>query len=282
LLHFSTISEVKAFLKEHGGAAQGFVPTMGALHEGHIALVRRARRENALATCSIFVNPIQFNNPEDLLKYPRTLEQDLRMLSEAGCDMVFVPEVNEMYPEPVLKKYDFGPLERVMEGKFRPGHFNGVAVVVDRLLRIMEPQRAYFGEKDFQQLRIIQSLMQMESLPMEIVPCPTVRETDGLAMSSRNRRLTEAERKVAPEIFRTLSEVKQKAGKATVGDLKAWASGRIKSFGMDVEYFEIADPETLQSAETWDEKPVLRAFVACFLGNVRLIDNLEIFRNFAG
>lgn len=255
---------------------------MGALHAGHIALVRRARHENALATCSIFVNPIQFNNPEDLRKYPRTLEDDLRMLREAGCDMVFVPEVDEMYPEPVVTKYDFGPLERVMEGKFRPGHFNGVAVVVGRLLRIMEPQRAYFGEKDFQQLRIIQSLVQMESLPVEIVPCPTIREAGGLAMSSRNRRLTEAERTVAPEIFRTLSEVKSKAGKVPVGELKAWAAERITSLGMEVEYFEIADPETLQSVENWDEKPVLRAFVACFLGNVRLIDNMEIFRKFAG
>jgi pantoate--beta-alanine ligase len=282
LKHFPNISEVKAFLKAHEGIGSGFVPTMGALHKGHLELVKRARRENVLATCSIFVNPIQFNNPEDLKKYPRTLEEDLRLLESAGCDMVFVPTVGEMYPEPVTKKYDFGLLEQVMEGKSRPGHFNGVAVVVKKLFEIMEPDKAYFGEKDYQQLRIIQALVGMESLPVQIVPCPTIREGDGLAMSSRNRRLTEAERRVAPEIFNALKAVKEQAGQVPAAELKQWASDRISGFGMVIDYFEIAEAETLQPVDEWKPGVPVRAFVACFLGNVRLIDNMEIISKFAG
>jgi pantoate--beta-alanine ligase len=272
----SKISQVKEFLKSHRGETQGFVPTMGALHEGHLELVRQARRENDLVSCSIFVNPIQFNNPEDLEKYPRTLEEDLRMLEGAGCDLVLVPSVEEMYPAPVNKKYDFGELETVMEGKFRPGHFNGVAVVVKKLFEIMEPSSSYFGEKDFQQLRVIQTLVAMESLPVSIVPCPTVRESDGLAMSSRNRRLSKDERAIAPLIYLVLSEVSKQAGKTPVDELKQWAVTQLSGSGFVVDYFEIASANTLRPVTQWDDTDPSRAFVACFLGNVRLIDNMEL------
>jgi pantoate--beta-alanine ligase len=254
---------------------------MGALHEGHIGLIRRAGSENDFACCSIFVNPIQFNNPEDLVKYPRTLENDLRMLEEAGCHLVFVPTAEEMYPEPVTKKYDFGPLEKVMEGQHRPGHFNGVAIVVKKLLDIFGPDRAYFGEKDFQQLRIIQSLVKMENIPVEIIPCPTVRETDGLAMSSRNRRLTAEERAIAPEIHRVLLYAHDFARVLPVSELKEIAAARLENKGFKVEYFEMAGVETLQPVKSWDEAPEVIACVAAFLGNVRLIDNMILFPNFA-
>lgn len=270
------ISEVKNFLAKKPGVVHGFVPTMGALHEGHLELVRRARRENDLVSCSIFVNPIQFNNPEDLEKYPRTLEEDLQMLRETGCDLVFVPSVEEMYPEPATEKYDFGDLERVMEGRYRPGHFNGVAVVVKKLFDIMQPHKSYFGEKDFQQLRIIQTLVAMENLPVSIVPCPTVREPDGLAMSSRNRRLSPEERAIAPLIYRVLSESQQQAGRTPVSELKAWAVQQLAGSGFVVDYFEIADAATLQPAGEWGAVSGIRAFTACFLGNVRLIDNMEL------
>jgi len=270
------ISEARNILAQRPGAAHGFVPTMGALHEGHLELVRRARRENDLVSCSIFVNPIQFNNPEDLEKYPRTLEEDLRMLKGAGCDLVLVPSVEEMYPAPVTEKYDFGELETVMEGKYRPGHFNGVAVVVKKLFEIMEPSRSYFGEKDFQQLRVIQTLVAMESLPVNIVPCPTVRESDGLAMSSRNRRLSKDERAIAPLIYLVLNEVSKQAGKTPVDELKQWAITQLSGSGFVVDYFEIASAITLQPVTQWNYTDPSRAFVACFLGNVRLIDNMEL------
>lgn len=258
------------------GKMAGFVPTMGALHQGHIALVNQARAENDITGCSIFVNPIQFNNPEDLEKYPRTLEEDLRMLHGAGCDIVFTPTVPEMYPEPVSTIYNFGPLEKVMEGKYRPGHFNGVAVVVKKLFDVFMPDRAYFGEKDFQQLRIIQALVQMEEIPVEIVPCPTVREVDGLAMSSRNRRLTTEERAIAPAIYRTMLEVKDLAGKMSPTVLKQLAEKRLAESGFIVDYVEIASANDLQPLSDWRNNEPVRIFVACFLGKVRLIDNLEI------
>ncbi len=255
---------------------------MGALHEGHTGLVRRSVAENDITGCSIFVNPIQFNNPDDLLKYPRTLEKDLEMLEEAGCNLVFVPSVEEMYPEQVSKVYDFGELDKVLEGAHRPGHFNGVAVVVKKLFDIFQPHRAYFGEKDFQQLRIIQALVRMEQIPVEIIPCPTVRESDGLAMSSRNRRLSAEERNRAPEIYRTLLKAKKLAGKMPVADLKELCRKDLEEKGFIPDYFEIADTETLQPLNNWKEAPMAVACVAAFLGPVRLIDNMILFRNFAG
>jgi pantoate--beta-alanine ligase len=263
------------------GKSIGFIPTMGALHQGHLELVSRSCEENDISGCSIFVNPIQFNNPEDLKKYPRALEDDLKLLEEAGCDLVFVPSVEEMYPEPETKKFDFGPLERVMEGASRPGHFNGVAVVVEKLFDIFGPCRAYFGEKDFQQLRIIQSLVKMEHIPVEIIPCPTVREADGLAMSSRNRRLSEEERAVAPMIYKVLLNAKDLANKTSVSEVKKISTAMLESQGFQVDYFVIADSETLQPIKTWEETSRVIACVAAFLGSVRLIDNMILFANFA-
>lgn len=283
MLVINKIVEIRKYLEgvRISGKTIGFVPTMGALHQGHLNLVNRACMENDITGCSIFVNPIQFNNPEDLTKYPRTLENDIRLLEETSCDLVFVPPVEEMYPGPVVEKYDFGELERVMEGEHRPGHFNGVAIVVKKLFDIFQPDRAYFGEKDFQQLRIIQSLVKMNKIPVGIVPCPTVRETDGLAMSSRNRRLTLEERAVAPEIYRTLLLASELAKRIPVQEVKKISAARLESKGFEVDYFELADIESLIPVETWEEAPGVIACVAAFLGSVRLIDNMILFPNFA-
>lgn len=277
ILH--TIDETRRWLMgtRQPGVTLGFVPTMGALHEGHLNLVRRSVEENDLTACSIFVNPIQFNNPEDLSRYPRTLDQDEQLLLETGCNLIFAPEAAEIYPGPVTEKYDFGDLEKVMEGALRPGHFNGVAVVVKRLFDIFTPDRAYFGEKDYQQLRIIQALVDMEKIPVEIVPVPTVREADGLAMSSRNTRLTKEERALAPEICRSLLEIQRNAGIKSIQILKEQAVRRLTAKGLVCDYVEIASAHDLRSLDSWDEDVPARAFVACYLGNVRLIDNLEIF-----
>jgi pantoate--beta-alanine ligase len=284
MIIFNTIQETRRWLagRRADGKSTGFVPTMGALHYGHLQLIGRSCHENDITGCSIFVNPIQFNNPEDLAKYPRTLEDDLQMLEKEGCDLVFVPSVKEMYPEPVTKKYDFGDLERVMEGKYRPGHFNGVAVVVKKLLDIFEPGKAYFGEKDFQQLRIIQALVKMENMPVEIVPCPTIRESDGLAMSSRNRRLTAEERLIAPGIYKTLQEARELVKTKTISEVRDICSKRLTDRGFIVDYFEIANSGTLQPAFSREEDPGVIACVAAFLGKVRLIDNMILFPTFAG
>ncbi len=273
--HIHPVRQWLASRRTEGGPT-GFVPTMGALHEGHIALVRKARNENGIVSCSIFVNPIQFNNPEDLEKYPRTIERDLEMLQKAGCDLVFIPSVKEMYPEPVAEKYDFGPLELVMEGKFRPGHFNGVAVVVKKLFDIFTPDRAYFGEKDYQQLCVIKELVRKHTLPIEIVPCETVRETDGLAMSSRNARLTPEERAIAPEIYRTMIRARQSVGKYSVEETRNAAIRSLERAGFKIDYIEMASVPDLNPVDSWPENGPVRIFIACFLGKVRLIDNLEI------
>jgi pantoate--beta-alanine ligase len=280
---FHSVSDTRQWLagERTMGKSIGFVPTMGALHQGHLELVIRACRENDISGCSIFVNPIQFNNADDLIKYPRPLEDDLRLLEGTGCDIVLMPSVEEMYPEPVTKKFDFGPLERVMEGAHRPGHFNGVAVVVEKFFDIFTPDRAYFGEKDFQQLRIIQSLVKMEKIPVEIVPCSTVREADGLAMSSRNRRLSAEERAVAPLIYQALLNAKDLANKSPVSEVKKISIAMMESKGFRVDYFEIANAETLQPVESWEETSRVIACVAAFLGSVRLIDNMILFANFA-
>ena len=205
---YNFIVDIQRFVEEkHNlGLKVGFVPTMGALHEGHLSLINRAKKDNDIVVSSVFVNPIQFNNPTDLEKYPRTPERDIEKLEQAGCDAVFMPSVDEMYPEKVEEHYDFGDLERVMEGACRPRHFNGVAIVVRKLFEIVTPDRAYFGEKDFQQLAIIKKMVQNLNMNLEIVPCPIIRENDGLAMSSRNVRLNETERAIAPQIFATLND----------------------------------------------------------------------------
>jgi len=280
---FGSIRDTRQWLsgQRATGKTLGFVPTMGALHQGHLDLVTRAASENDLCGVSIFVNPIQFNNPDDLVKYPRTLDEDLLMLEKSGCDVVFVPSVEEMYPEPVTEKYDFGNLERVMEGAHRPGHFNGVAIVVKKLFNVFGPDRAYFGEKDFQQLRIIQALVKMEKIPVEIIPCPTVREPDGLAMSSRNRRLGAEERAIAPEIYRTLLKAREMAKKMKVDEIKDISVDRLNSKGFKVDYFEISETDSLQPISAWEDATGAIACVAAFLGGVRLIDNIILFPIFA-
>ena len=259
------------------GKSIGFVPTMGALHAGHLSLLRMSKAENDISVCSIFVNPIQFNNPGDLEKYPRTLAEDLAKLESHGCDIVFAPSVEEMYPEKVKKEYDFGHLDKVMEGSRRPGHFNGVAIVVKKLFDICLPYRAYFGEKDFQQLMIIKKLVEMEKLPVEIVPCPIIRERDGLAMSSRNVRLTTHNRSLAPEIHATLMTLKEQASRYPFIDALEEAKIRLSRHKeIKLEYVEIVDENTLLHVSAWDGAGHLRAFIALFLGEVRLIDNMKI------
>lgn len=274
-----TIEEIRHRIHDlrEQGKRIGFVPTMGALHEGHLSLVRRSVEENDISVCSIFVNPTQFNNPGDLEKYPRTLEEDCLKLEGTDCDIVFAPPVEEMYPEEAREKYSFGRLEEVMEGKHRPGHFNGVATVVKRLFDICLPHRAYFGEKDFQQLAIIRALVEQEHMEVDIVACPIIREADGLAMSSRNVRLTKEERILAPEINKTLRWVAGRAGRESLQETLAKARDKINALpGMVVEYLEVADEQSLQSLENWYDSEKSRVFIATFLGDVRLIDNIEI------
>lgn len=260
------------------GKSIGFVPTMGALHLGHISLQERSRRENNFTACSIFVNPIQFNNPEDLEKYPRTEEKDLQILQTAGCDLVFMPTAQEMYPGKVDKVYDFGHLDKVMEGRFRPGHFNGVAVVVKKLFDIVKPDKAYFGEKDFQQLAIIKALVKMEDIPVEVVPCPTKREPSGLAMSSRNERLNARDRKAASVIYKTMLEAKNRIPASTPAETEEWAVRQINAVsGMQTEYFNLVDTDTLLPVPEWKPGQSVTACVAAFIGGVRLIDNMLIF-----
>jgi pantoate--beta-alanine ligase len=251
---------------------------MGALHEGHLSLINRAKNDNDIVVSSVFVNPIQFNNPTDLEKYPRTPELDIEKLKNAGCDAVFMPSVEEMYPEKVEDHYDFGDLERVMEGACRPGHFNGVAIVVRKLFEIVNPDKAYFGEKDFQQLAIIKKMVGNLNMGLEIVPCPIIRENDGLAMSSRNVRLNETERAIAPKIFATLNDAVSKQNSMSPAEMREYALAKyaeIKEF--DVEYVEITDEINLQSINNWNECEHARIFVALQLGPVRLIDNVRIF-----
>lgn len=277
---YNFIVDIQRFVEEkHNlGLKVGFVPTMGALHEGHISLINRAKKENDIVVCSVFVNPIQFNNPADLEKYPRTPEKDIEKLEQAGCDAVFMPTAEEMYPNKVEDHYDFGDIEHVMEGACRPGHFNGVAIVVRKLFEIVNPNKAYFGEKDFQQLAIIKKMVRDLNMNLEIVPCPIVREIDGLAMSSRNVRLNEAERAIAPKIFATLNDSITKKDAMSPSEMKKYTLDKyaeIKEF--DVEYVEITDETNLKSLENWNECDHARIFVALQLGPVRLIDNVRIF-----
>ena len=277
---FNFIVDIQRFVEEkrNEGLKIGFVPTMGALHEGHLSLINRAKKDNDIVVCSVFVNPIQFNNPTDLEKYPRTPEKDIEKLEQAGCDAVFMPSAEEMYPEKVSDHYDFGDLERVMEGACRPGHFNGVAIVVRKLFEIVNPDKAYFGEKDFQQLAIIKKMVQNLNMNLEIVPCPIIRENDGLAMSSRNVRLNETERAIAPKIFATLNDAISKKVSMTPAEMKEYTLAKyaeIKEF--EVEYVEITDETNLKSLENWNECDHARIFVALQLGPVRLIDNVRIY-----
>ncbi|MBE9491633.1 MAG: pantoate--beta-alanine ligase [Bacteroidetes bacterium] len=276
---FNKIRPTRVYLESvsESGKTIGFVPTMGALHEGHLSLLKRSKQDNDITTCSIFVNPIQFNNPEDLEKYPHTLKSDIKVLESLGCDMVFVPSVEEIYPEPETTVYDFGHLDKVMEGKYRHGHFNGVAIVVRRFFEIIRPNRAYFGEKDFQQLIIIQKMVEMLNLDVEVIPCPILRESDGLAMSSRNTRLTSRQRKVAPVIHKTLLNIKTKVRTKPFDEIKKWVKQNInKQPEMKLEYIEIVDKQTLLPISSLDENKRCIACIAVYLGEVRLIDNIKL------
>lgn len=257
------------------GKTVGFVPTMGALHEGHVSLVKKCCEQNDICVVSIFVNPTQFNNPDDLEKYPRTIEQDTKVLEEAGASIVFIPSVEEVYPEPDNRQFDFGQLDKVMEGKFRPGHFNGVAQVVSRLFDIVKPDRAYFGEKDFQQLAIIRQMVRQLDIPVEIVPMPIKREVSGLAMSSRNQRLTENQKKEAVNIYKILSESKALYKNKTVDEVRSQVIESINKIdSLEVEYFEIVDGNTLQQISSWKDSDYAVGCITVFCGEVRLIDNI--------
>jgi pantoate--beta-alanine ligase len=275
---FKKISEVQSYVaqKRSNGMTIGFVPTMGALHEGHISLVKRAVSENNLTIVSIFVNPIQFNNPDDLAKYPRVLDKDLGMLDQADVNAVFVPDTKEMYPEPVNRHYEFGSLAEVMEGAFRPGHFNGVAIVVHKLFDIVTPDRAYFGEKDYQQLMIIKAMVTNLEIPVEIIACPISREMDGLAMSSRNARLSREMRSAAPFIYQQLQLAVQKSTTMTAEDLERFISDSFENHeNLNLEYFVVADGDTLQPVRG-TITPNAYGFIAVFAGDIRLIDNIRL------
>lgn len=264
---------VEAFRIE--GKSVGLVPTMGALHEGHLSLVKRCRRENDVVVVSVFVNPTQFNNKEDLRTYPRTEEADKALLTEAGCDIVFMPTVEEVYPEPDTRVFDLGPVAEVMEGAMRPGHFNGVAQIVSKLFMMVKPDRAYFGEKDFQQIAVIRQMVKNEGFNLQIVPCPIVREADGLAKSSRNVRLSAEARQTAPSIYRTLQESLDYAKSHTVAETQKFVTDCINSYpGMEVEYYQIVDGITLMPVNNWNESNYIVGCVTVYCGGVRLIDNI--------
>ncbi len=272
------IDELQSLMTSHRdeGMSIGLVPTMGALHAGHISLVERARSENDIVVVSVFVNPTQFNNPADLSTYPRTEEADCAKLEGAGVDYAFVPAVEEVYPEPDTRVFDLGPVAEVMEGAMRPGHFNGVAQIVSKLFAMVTPHRAYFGEKDFQQIAVIRRMVELEGFDLEIVPCPIVREPDGLAMSSRNVRLSEEQRMMAPLIHKALVESVEWAAGHSVDDTKRYVVEALNSFPhLKVEYYEIVDYKTMQPIADWSESEMPVGCVTCFCGDVRLIDNIK-------
>lgn len=275
---FPTIADLRAYLlaERAQGKSVGFVPTMGALHEGHLSLIEASNAQNDLTVCSIFVNPIQFNNPDDLARYPRTLETDCELLQTIGCDTVFAPSVQEMYPEKPLLTFDFGDLERVMEGKFRPGHFNGVGVVVSKLFNVVQPDRTYFGQKDLQQVAVVRRMMIDLGFQIELHPRPTLREADGLAMSSRNRNLTADERAIAPHIYAGLSTAKsQLLSRRTPAEVKGWINTHFaQQPDFRLEYFEIVNAFSLQDVNELQPEGQTALCIAAHLGKVRLIDNI--------
>lgn len=259
------------------GKKIGFAPTMGALHQGHLSLYKAAKKENDEVISSIFVNPTQFNNPDDFQKYPKTLEKDLELLEKAGVDAVYVPNVEEMYPDGLnSKKYDFERLENEMEGKYRPGHFDGVGTIIEELFRQVQPHNAYFGEKDYQQLAIIKKMVEKTKLPVKIHGVPTLREEDGLAMSSRNVRLTETQRKEATIIYETLTKVKEWFKVISLEEIKQKVTDIFRNSNFELEYFVIADEKTLKETDFFYKDKNYRAFIVAYAGDVRLIDNMHL------
>ena len=274
---YTTITSLQNALKAERskGLKIGLVPTMGALHKGHLSLVEKAGTICDIVVVSIFVNPTQFNDKNDLANYPRTLESDMKLLSTARCEYIFSPSVEEIYPVPDTRRFDFGNLEAVMEGAFRPGHFNGVAQVVSRLFEIVLPDMAFFGRKDFQQMAIINDLVRQMNVPIEIVSCDIIREKDGLAMSSRNKLLLPEYRDCAPKIYQTLRDAKYLANLKTVTEIKEYVVNQINATQLlRVEYFEIVDDTTLVSVESWDEPGTKVGCIAVYAGKIRLIDNI--------
>ncbi len=274
---FTTVSELRAQLDSEEQAGIGFVPTMGALHAGHRSLVERARRENKIVVVSVFVNPTQFNDKNDLRNYPRTPEADAALLAEAGADYVLMPSVGEIYPEEDTRQFDFGAIDKVMEGATRPGHFNGVAQVVSRLFDIVRPARAYFGEKDFQQIAVIKAMVRQLDLKLDIVECEIVRGEDGLALSSRNQLLDKEHRAAAPEIYAALKGAVAKSKELSPEELKAWVKAEVERSGLlEVIYYQSVDALTMQEVSSWSESDRIQGCIAVQAGEIRLIDNIRI------
>ena len=274
---FESVKELRAELDKAEQSGIGFVPTMGALHAGHRSLVERARRENGTVVVSVFVNPTQFNDKNDLKHYPRTPEADARLLEEAGADFVLMPSVEEIYPQPDSRQFDFGLIDKVMEGATRPGHFNGVAQVVSRLFDIVRPARAYFGEKDFQQIAVIKSMVAQLALPIEIVECAIIRGEDGLALSSRNTLLDAAHRAAAPHIYATLRAAVTQSQEMAPARLKEWVTAEVEGNPLlKVIYYQSVDARTMQEVAAWDDSPRIQGCIAVQAGDIRLIDNIRI------
>jgi len=277
---FHKKKEIIAFLTQQKSKKKsiGFVPTMGALHKGHLSLIEQAQKKNDIVVVSIFVNPTQFDNKEDLAKYPKTLGKDIELLESINCDILFAPTVEEIYQDNITsEKFNFDGLENQMEGKFRDGHFDGVGTIVKTLFEIVTPDKAYFGKKDFQQLQIINKLVEKHNLPVKIKGRPIFREEDGLAMSSRNARLTKEHRQIAPFIYKTLKKAKKKFGMKNAEELTQWVVKQFKKQPLlELEYFTIADEETLETPRIIKPNKKYRAFIAVFAGEIRLIDNIGL------
>jgi pantoate--beta-alanine ligase len=280
MIIFKKKNELKVYLQSLKAEKKtiGLVPTMGALHKGHLSLISQAKKINDVIIVSIFVNPTQFNNTEDLTKYPKTIENDTKLLESVSCDVLFYPSVEEIYNTNVVAdSFDFDGLEHQMEGKFRDGHFNGVGTIVKTLFDIVTPHRAYFGQKDFQQLQIIKKMVKKHRINIKIKGCAIFRETDGLAMSSRNIRLTKQQRAAAPFIYKTLKEVRKKFGLENADDVTQWVENQfIKHPLLKLEYFTIADEKTLETIKNKESGKKYRAFIAIFAGEIRLIDNIRL------
>lgn len=280
---FEQSGALKKFISDQklSGKTIGFVPTMGALHQGHLSLIKTAKSENTIVVASIFVNPTQFDNKEDLAKYPKTLSNDIELLQSIQCDALFAPSVEEIYHENVQHKtFDFDGLDQEMEGAFRQNHFNGVATIVTKLFEIVEPNKAYFGEKDFQQLQIIKKTVEKLHIPVTIVGGEIYRESDGLAMSSRNVRLTKTQRKAAPFIYKTLHEANLHFASKTIDEIVLFVQNQFKNNKtLKLEYFVIADENSLKSTKIKEKNKEYRAFIAVYAGKIRLIDNMKLTSN---
>lgn len=279
MIIIKTLSEVRFLIESLKLNSQqiGFVPTMGALHQGHLSLISQSKKENDFTLVTIFVNPTQFNNSDDLLKYPRTEQNDIALLKTVHCDAVYFPSISDIYPNgEVSESFKFHGIENQMEGAFRPGHFDGVATVIQKFFEIIQPTRAYFGEKDFQQLRIIQELVTQTHSPTQIIPVPILREKDGLAMSSRNLRLTKEFREESPIIYQILQETQARIKTQTIEEIKEFVRKAFDKTNLKLEYFEIADEKTLEPVKEQDKSQKLRAFIAVYAGEIRLIDNISL------